>query len=417
MPRLSLTWRHGVMTATGRRAYSAASEHYAREKVPRRIHMLGVGSIGKLVAHSLRHDANPPPVSLIFHKPRLLAEWNKGSQEIVLETDGYRIPRSGYDVELAIPPRRSHGQIMPDTAAEEEESENGPQEPISNLIVTAKAPVTISALQSVKHRLRPESTICLLQNGMGTIDQLNETVFPDPETRPNYIQGIVTHGVNNPLHDDPFFAVHAGHGTIALAALPRQDTRTADLSAPVVFPPTARYLLRTLTGSPALAAVGLPPLEFLQQQLEKLAANAVINPLTVILDAPNGSLLYNFSMTRTMRMLLAEISLVLRSLPELRGLPNIQDRFSPSRLETMVISIADKTRNNISSMLADVRAGRKSEVKWINGYIVRRGEELGLRCPCNYMMSQIVEGKVNMIQRENLDQVPTKLEDLNAMFG
>jgi 2-dehydropantoate 2-reductase len=133
-----------------------------------------------------------------------------------------------------------------------------------------------------------------------------------------------------------------------------------------------------------------------------------------MLDAPNGSILYNFAITRTMRLLLAEISLVIRSLPELRGLPNIQDRFSPERLETLIVSIADKTGKNISSMLADVRAGRKTEVRYINGYIVRRGEEMGMQCVCNYMMMQLVEGKVNMIQRENLDQVPVTEPDLNA---
>jgi 2-dehydropantoate 2-reductase len=95
-------------------------------------------------------------------------------------------------------------------------------------------------------------------------------------------------------------------------------------------------------------------------------------------------------------------------------LPNIQDRFSPERLETLIVSIADKTGRNISSMLADVRAGRKTEVRYINGYIVRRGEEMGMQCVCNYMMMQLVEGKSNMIQRENLDQVPVTQPDLNA---
>ncbi|KAG9953768.1 6-phosphogluconate dehydrogenase C-terminal domain-like protein, partial [Aureobasidium melanogenum] len=396
----------------GRRTYTAASEQYARESgVPRRIHVYGVGNVGKLIAHSLRADNNPPPITLLFHRPRLLDQWNQSDQSIVLESDGHRVPRSGFDVDLAIPPRRSHGSRL--DPHDHEPLDSTDQEPIDNLIVTAKAPATLSALDAVKHRLRPESTVCLLQNGMGIIDQLNEQIFPDPITRPNFIQGVVTHGLNSPDRDNPFFAIHAAHGTIALAALPRTDIKD-DPSASVPFAPTARYLLRTLTGSPVLAAVGFPPLEFMQQQLEKLAINAVINPLTVMLDAPNGSILYNFAITRTMRLLLAEISLVIRSLPELRGLPNVQDRFSPERLETLIVSIADKTGQNISSMLADVRAGRKTEVRYINGYIVKRGEEMGMQCVCNYMMMQLVEGKVNMIQRENLDQVPVVHEDLNA---
>lgn len=413
-----------VPTASARRTYTTstpptptAAEQYARDTgVPRRIHVYGVGSVGKLMAHSLRSHTNPPPVTLVFHRPALLNQWNSSPRQIVLESDGHRVARSGFDVELAVPPHRSHGRRLD---GDNDDSHDGhvptptSHDPIDNLIVTTKAPVTLSALDSIKHRLGPGSTVCFLQNGMGITDQLNSQIFTDPHTRPNYIQGILTHGLHNPTHDDPFFAVHAGHGTIALAALPRGPVKDQS-SASVPFAPTSRYLLRTLTAIPALAAVGFPPLEFLQSQLEKLAVNAVINPLTVMLDAPNGSILYNFAITRTMRLLLAEISLVIRSLPELRALPNIQDRFSPERLETLVVSIADKTRHNISSMLADVRAGRKTEVRWINGYIVRRAEELGMQCVCNYMMMQLVEGKVNMIQRENLDQVPTRSEDLTA---
>jgi 2-dehydropantoate 2-reductase len=404
--------RSATISHAGRRTYTAASEQYARESlVPPRIHVYGVGNVGKLIAHSLRADINPPPVTLLFHRQRLLNQWNQSDQSIVLESDGHRVPRSGFDADLVIPPRRSHAARLDSDDLEPSEADD--QDPIDNLILTAKAPFTVSALDAVKHRLRPESTVCLLQNGMGIIDQLNQDVFPDPATRPNYVQGVVTHGLNSPDRNDPFFAVHAAHGTIALAAMPRTDLKDSP-AASVPFAPTARYLLRTLTGSPVLAAVGFPPLEFMQQQLEKLAINAVINPLTVMLDAPNGSILYNFAMTRTMRLLLAEISLVIRSLPELRGLPNIQDRFSPERLETLIVSIADKTGQNISSMLADVRAGRKTEVRYINGYIVRRGEEMGMQCVCNYMMMQLVEGKTNMIQRENLDQVPVTQPDLNA---
>ncbi|KAI5195455.1 6-phosphogluconate dehydrogenase C-terminal domain-like protein [Aureobasidium subglaciale] len=395
-----------------RRTYTAASEQYAREsRVPRRIHVYGVGNIGKLIAHSLRADINPPPVTLLFHRPALLDEWRRGDKSIVLESDGHRVSRSGFHVELAIPPTRRHHASV-DTR-DEEPTHSSAEEPIDNLIVTSKATATISALDAVKHRLRPESTVCLLQNGMGVIDHLNREIFPDPATRPNYIQGVVTHALNSPDRSKPFFAVHAAHGTIALAALPRGQLKDHP-GASVPFAPTSRYLLRTLTGLPVLGAVGFPPIEFMEQQLEKLAINAVINPLTVMLDAPNGSILYNFAVTRTMRLLLAEISLVIRSLPELRGLPNIQDRFSPERLETLVVSTADKTRYNISSMLADARAGRKTEVRYINGYIVSRGEEMGMQCVCNYMMMQLVEGKTNMIQRENLDQVPIGRQDLNG---
>jgi 2-dehydropantoate 2-reductase len=285
-------------------------------------------------------------------------------------------------------------------------------EPIHNLIVTTKAPFTIGALSRLKPRILPTSTITFLQNGMGVIDEVNAKLFPDPTTRPNYAQGIITHGANIPpqkAEEDPFYVVHAGHGTVALGLMPR-DAPPKDSPSTEIDPerpntwkwaPTSRYVVRTLTRSPVLCAVGFTPVELLQQQLEKLAINSVINPLTALLDSRNGSLNHNFALTRTTRLLLAETSHIIRSLPELQGVPNVQRRFSPERLETLVVSMANKTKDNISSMLADVRAGRQTEIEYINGYIVKRGEEMGVKCVVNYAVMQIVMGKVRVVDKEN----------------
>jgi 2-dehydropantoate 2-reductase len=148
----------------------------------------------------------------------------------------------------------------------------------------------------------------------------------------------------------------------------------------------------------------------LQQQLEKLVVNSVLNPLTAILDNKNGSILYNYPLTRTMRLMLAETSHVIRNLPELKDVPNVNTRFGPQRLEDLVVSVTKKTADNISSMLADVRAGRRTEIEYINGYIVKRGEELGLKCLVNYAIMQTVIGKALMTRREVHGDVPVEGE-------
>lgn len=431
---------------------SAMDRQYAAQTdLPRRIHIIGAtGSIGKLVAHSLKGLANPPPISLILHRYKLIEAWHQGKERITLEDDGHEVAREGFGVELMPERRFQHGlevefgqpgpydseeNLRPDQAAEvikqQREGLDGTagdalirktprslpgdkyvsKEPIHNLIVAVKAARTLPALHTIRHRLLPTSTICFLQNGMGVIDDVNKEIFPDEATRPNYMQGIITHGANMPpakAGQDPFYVVHAGHGTIALGLLPRAGVKSegeGDDAQNSRLAPSSRYLLRTLTRSPVLCAVGFTPTELLQQQLEKLAVNSVINPLTALLDNRNGCLLYNFALTRTMRLLIAETSHVIRSLPELRGIPSVNVRFSPERLEALVVSLADKTKDNISSMLADVRAGRKTEIEYINGYIVRRGEELGVKCVVNYSIMQTVIGKQAMITREGRDDV------------
>lgn len=278
------------------------------------------------------------------------------------------------------------------------------EEIIYHLIVSVKAPQTARAIQAIAHRLTQESSIVLLQNGMGIIEELNEKVFPDQKYRPTYIVGVVTHGIYT---DGSFSIIHAGEGTIALGVLPRMPVGEAlqpqGLNQLAL---SARYLIRTLTRTPLLVAVGFPPTDLMQQQLDKLAVNCIINPLTAILNCKNGALWSNFYFTRVIRLLLAEISLVIRSLPELENVPNVSMRFDTLRLERLVFSIISTTADNQSSMLQDIRVSRPTEIDYINGYIVRRGEELGIHCVMNYMLMHLVKGKKKSMSLEQTDLLP-----------
>ena len=262
---------------------------------------------------------------------------------------------------------------------------------ILNLVVTVKAAHTVKAIEAVIHRLTRESTIMFLQNGMGIIDEVNEKLFPDENHRPTYIIGVVSHGLNSTRS---FSIVHAGEGTIALGAMPRMPMTESKQSEQLTeLAASARYLLRTITRTPVFVAVGFPPTDLLQQQLDKLAVNCIINPLTALLDVNNGALLSNTNLTRVIRLLLAEISLVIKNLPELKNVPNVNMRFDTLRLERLVFSIANTTAANISSMLQDLRNGKPTEIDYINGYIVKRGQEMGVHCVMNYMLVHMVKGK------------------------
>lgn len=415
---------------------NSAQFYRAQHVTNRRIHVLGMGNVGKFMAHSLRGiTPNPPPVTLIFHKREYLKEWEQSLKRLHVITDGDSEYHDGFDVELSYPTIRYMGkeiEDLPRLPAWDGQSE----EPIDSLIVCTKATQVLQSLSPIKHRLHPESVILFLQNGMGTVEEVNKEIFPDPATRPHYMLGINSHGLR--ATKDSFTTVHSGLGTIALGILPHERNREPGPYAPTPkyvatrshVPTTPknpanpapgtpeatsasfkwssyhRYLLRTLLRTPVLGATAFSPPDLLQMQLEKLAVNCIINPLTVMLDVRNGALLYNYSLSRVMRLLLSEISLVIRSLPELQYIPNVEQRFDPGRLETIVIGMANSTKDNVSSMLADVRAGRQTEIDYINGWIVQKGEELGIKCFMNYMLQHLVEGKGRMIQLETGEGVP-----------
>lgn len=163
---------------------------------------------------------------------------------------------------------------------------------------------------------------------------------------------------------------------------------------PPVHPSKAQYLINAILSAPVLAAKEFPPQELLYLQLEKLVINAMINPLTAIFDCKNGELFDKAPIVKMMRLLLQEASHVIQLLPEIQRSedPVIETRFSAQELEIKVLDVAEKTAANTSSMLQDVGAGRTTEIEYINGWIVRKGRELGVECEFNAKLVEMVKG-------------------------
>lgn len=372
----------------------------------RRIHILGAGSLGRFVAHAIAGSPDRPPITLFFRSHGMLNKWKQFGRSIEVVTDGFGEIRHKFDTEVLsgqapqpVPGSTGSNLNNPSSADEHSASTAHCERPfdadmIHQLIVSIKAPFVIRALSRIAHRLSRNSSILFFPDGMGLLEELNKQVFPDERTRPTYINGLNSHTLESSA-SEPFAVIHAAMGTMALGISPRhsmlESWKTSDKIS--LLSPSARYLLRTLTRIPGLAAVGFAPTDMFQLQLERLAVRAVIGPLSVVFDCCNGELLHNTSITRIIRLLIAEISLVARSLPELRGVPNITIRFAPERLESLVVNYCIDTPQSISPMLKSIQAARYTEIDFVNGYIVRRGEEMGIKCLMNYLVANIVKAR------------------------
>ncbi|KAF3135522.1 hypothetical protein TWF569_009865 [Orbilia oligospora] len=367
-----------------------------------RIHILGSGNIGCLVAHSLRSLANPPPVTLLLHKAEVQQAFRKCSNRIRVERNRIASLVGGFQHEVT-------DRAMFETWA------SASAKPIQNLIVTTKAHQTIPALESIRDRLSPESTIMLLQNGMGVLEEVNSTIFPDAKTRPNMVIGITSHGAHTIR---PFNVIHAGYGKIDMSVVPREPLPKGEsysIATPTIlsFPQETRPFIETLLECHDLSYGITSYPEILAVQLEKLAVNAVINPLSVMFNCYNGQLVYNFPVSRMLRLILFEVAKVIAAMPELDNIPSRDIRFSPERLERVVIGTAKKTSVNISSMLQDVRSGKNTEVEYINGYLVKKGAELGIPCAVNFMLREMVKAKLEMVGAKIRADLP--LEDIGRV--
>ncbi len=114
---------------------------------------------------------------------------------------------------------------------------------------------------------------------------------------------------------------------------------------------------------------------------EKTVINAGINPLTALMDVRNGKLLDLPHARQLLRDLVVEAAKIAST----EGY-----RFSYSLVEKAE-EVCESTAMNISSMLQDVRAGRRTEIDAISGEILRRSERASLPVPRTRVIWQLVK--------------------------
>jgi 2-dehydropantoate 2-reductase len=422
--------------------------HSPPGRVARRIHVFASNPDARFLAHSFKSIPQAPPVTLLFHNKSYQRSWLESGATLSIEyPDGTEVTESGFQAELARSPFRSHGRIvMADDIIsrkirphwDRNDTENHLEFPInksmlpdgsndeliSNLVLCSRPQGIIPALLAVRHRLTNQSTIFIITQGMGVVEAIYEKVFPDPQTRPGIVLGLMTHLIHSlPAARDPHFLSHEQTyfrvlrwkqtGTLSVCALPRWDNlRDPEAFRAIddvgngedVLNATTRYLLRTLRRTPILVPTFMKPVEFHLHNLETVAVQAILQPILALLDGRQGHALYNFQVTVAMRILAHEISLVLRSLPEIQSYPNLEERFSPSRFIRMVTSICFEAKNRIHPSVYEMRQGNSTGIDYLNGYIVKRGEEQGLSPVVNYFIKNLIRGKSVMVKHELEEQ-------------
>jgi 2-dehydropantoate 2-reductase len=350
------------------------------------VYILGLGSIGTFAAHTLADIPERPAINLLLHRPSLLDGYIQSEQKLRLATrEGQSVLHTGYGLEVL---RESQWYSVdpdayaPDVAGIQDYAQSPVDDTISDLIVCVKSTQTVAALRPLLPRLSRTSNIMFLQNGAGMIEDVNTHLWPNPSIRPNYITGVISHGVTL---NKSFNITHTGPAATAIGPVPRDDHTTQ--------PPS--YMLNALPLAPRLNCKTYDWQTTLCIQLEKLACNAFSNPLCALADAPTS---YLFSVPETLHSLMQEISSVVLALPELHGVPGLQERFSAKALERTVMDIVEKNKAGTTSMVWDMRWGRETEVRYINGYWAMRGKELGVITALN---AELVE-RVEKMSRERM---------------
>ena len=224
-------------------------------------------------------------------------------------------------------------------------------------LVLVKSWQTERAVGQLQECLDPEGVALTLQNGLGNLEALQEGLGEERAAL-----GVTTTGATLL---GPGKVRVGGTGPTYIAEHPRLERLSA--------------LLRE-------AGFGIETVTDLEGLLwRKLAINAGINPLTALLNIPNGGLLQNEPARELMHAAADETARV--------ALASGVDFGTESAAE-LVEDVAGRTATNLSSMLQDMRRGAPTEIDAICGAIVRQGENVGVSTPINWTLWKLIQARV-----------------------
>jgi len=114
---------------------------------------------------------------------------------------------------------------------------------------------------------------------------------------------------------------------------------------------------------------------------EKMCWNCVFNPLTVIINDRVSKALDHPEMLQVIPQIVGEVGAVAAGL-KVPLSPDMADK---------VVRWSQEIRDIHTSMYDDWKAGRPTEIDFLNGYIVQRGRDLGIPTPLNEALTAMVK--------------------------
>ncbi|MBR9659838.1 2-dehydropantoate 2-reductase [Bacillus cereus] len=111
---------------------------------------------------------------------------------------------------------------------------------------------------------------------------------------------------------------------------------------------------------------------------KKLVVNVCINPLTALLGVKNGELIKNRFFYQMMEQVFQEVAFLIRGEKEM--------------VWQMVRNVCEGTSRNTSSMLADVRANRQTEINAIVGYVLEEAKKQQRPVPTLQFLFDAIKG-------------------------
>lgn len=214
------------------------------------------------------------------------------------------------------------------------------------ILVTAKLYDVKSALEEIrKYQFHPQ-IIGFLQNGI-----VDQSFYEEFASHPGFITFSVFNGYNL-----------AGNEILV---------RESELGLQVEDTWAGQRICEVLTAADikCYTTSNMP-----QTRARKLVVNAALNALSAIERKTIGDLIKNRQLKAVIEGIVRESWEVLKDDYNLPSLTFLQKE---------IFSLSEQVKEHYSSMYQDLISGRKTEIEFINGTIIRLGKERGIPTPCN----------------------------------
>ncbi|MFW5952722.1 MAG: ketopantoate reductase family protein [Candidatus Natronoplasma sp.] len=230
------------------------------------------------------------------------------------------------------------------------------------IIICTKSFDTAEAMASVSDHLSSECMILSLQNGLK-----NEEIISDFVGGERTIGGVTSNGVT---YMEPGKVKHAGEGETIIGSYTEDRNKKVEKV----------YRIFNHAGIDTTISENI-----LVNIWEKVVVNSGINPITALLRIKNGVLIEDQYLTKLMEDTVLESASVAEKYVDLDS----------KKVLKKTKKVAERTSDNLSSMLQDIEDESRTEVDQINGAIIEKAEKEGVSAHVNRVLYRLVKGLEN----------------------
>lgn len=241
---------------------------------------------------------------------------------------------------------------------------SGSSTDVQDLVILFVKDTASEAALAANAALIGKNTLLLsLQNGMG-----NEEIMERHAAREHVLLGTTKH---NCVTVAPGVIFHSGSG---LTRIGSPDGRVAQ----------AVTVVRAFAGCGVEAEVSRSVRRLLW---EKLFVNLSVNPVTALLDCTMSVCVEDAGVRELIRSLIQEAAAVAAADGE---------AFDAGSVYESVLATARTLAAGKTSMCQDIEHGRRTEIDFINGAVVRLGQKYGVPTPYNETVAALIRAREHL---------------------